>query len=1514
MNRLLHLQLFAFAVSAASLLYPSSPCLGQALSFRQTPRSGRFIEAPRNLQQQLREAQRSLEKGEGSDAVVRLGDLLARSTPIDSDLRAQDFFVDIEDSQRSPRLVRNSLLRQARDRIGELSAKELETYELRNGALANKMLEDASLARDWEMLRQVRRQYFHTLAGYRASYLLAQKELYGGHPLAASLLLDDVVSMQRARDHLGDAVVEMHAVASRMAKRPETDSDAGQSARAKQYDRSFEKAGGDSPDYPFFGGGLDRNESSAGEMPLTNERWSLPTTGRTRQDRALQKVSSELASAGKLPPPSWMPLLVGDQLIMRTTERVVGVDYRTGKRIWTYPWFSPEFNEERASFQETADSDGPGDLLSQRVWNDLPYGQMTTDGERVYIVDNLGEVEMARIGGMGFGGTRPADTKTNTLVALELSTEGKLQWRLGAGAYVESELSNAFFLGPPLPLDGRLYVMAELAGDISLFCLDPNTGSELWRQQLVAVESGNVSNDPIRRIAGATPTYHEGVLICPTGAGAVVALDLHDRMLRWGFGFDRASPIGRSMNSRNAYDASQLMQRWHSGNAIAHGDTVLVTPIESDRLYGIDLVTGKPRFKEKNRVHLRYLAGARDNRFYIVSADQVRAFDIQNGDLLWTSPSDMLSAGQQIIGRGVFGDDDYLIPITSNQLVRISLETGEVLQRRTTRYSLGNLIAAGGEIIAQGVSAISVAYGEESLEPLVDKMLQKDPNDLEALVRKSELLIQHRKRREALELLAKARAIEPANAEVHMLSVTAMLGAFRDDLQIDPELVDTLDRLIERDEQRADFLALRVEAAVQDGDYAMAITHLLSLSQLLGSVPELDPRTEELLSDRGRYCSLNSWIAGRVVEILDQCDAQQLETVNRLVTEAVEPLRLGPNKSLARLIRHFGPLEGIEGLRSELSRRLAQSGSWFALERLSLGQKLPTAEHYAQMSDERLLSLASVFAESRYTADAAEVITALRSRDLDDKTSKLVDDMETLSKRVPSKPQWSNEVNLSWVSQQIISTGFNVPAQRFAATRHIAGKQFENWVLLGEGSSPLAMRDPNKGSIRQIVLESVDRSLDTDKEAIVCGSFMVIVLPTELIGVNLRSVVAADGEAVVWRRSLSGDGGAIARRRSDTNPFEAQIIKYAMVNTSSINDNAEFRLGPVLGDRIIMGQGSELIALDLETKEPLWRNSDAPSSGAILEQDGRVAVVSPSSKKVDYFNLLDGRKLESKPWTHGDRWAAAGRNVLCYAKTDEKRVYVIRLVDAFTGEVKLEMNCLGSNRTNADIPCGYGRVVNGRYLVTLQSTGKAAVWDLKEAREVSTPELPAYQNLLGLQAMVLDGQIVLLPKRRDQRPRLAAGGLQTGDSKYHVTTHGMYAIDLESGDLNWSKDFEEPWGCTIHHPAGTPIITLSRSRSTYGAPSTSRQLKLDVLALDVRDGKELSKALDRQIRSRMNILQTRQTIQSGLSRVIVQIGGELLTYRFVRQDAAKDDAQGQAEPATPAEIEEYERLLEESRD
>ncbi|TWU41824.1 outer membrane protein assembly factor BamB family protein [Novipirellula artificiosorum] len=1504
--------------------------------------SGRFIDAPRSMLQQLREAERSIEDQSYSDAVVRLGDLLQRDVePVEeSQLSGQDFFLDAAEANVPNQLIRESLYHRARTIIGSLPTVARDTYQLRYGPLARKMLDDAAATRDWDMVAEVRRKYFHTEAGYDASLLLAHRDLLSGHPLSASLMLDDVIASPAAINQMGAAVHLLYAVACHAAGRTiDRDRLPTGSATLDGIAQSLPPAEelvdwvdsrsraavplvGDVTNYPVFGGTLDRNDRDVGEMPLANERWMLDTTASPRQTRSLREITHGLTSSGKLPPPSWSPIRVGDYLLMRTTERLVGVDFSSGKRVWMYPWFSPSKNYESESveFDAIPGEEEVNDLLSQRVWNDLPYGQMTSDGTRVFMLDDLSEVEMATFSPiMGMQGTRPSESGSNTLVALDLASEGKLRWRIGKGEDVASTLSDAFFLGPPLPLDGRLYVMAEIAGDISLICLEPATGKEIWRQHLVAVETGTVDTDTLRRVAGATPTYHEGVLICPTGAGACVAVDLVDRMLRWGVTYERNDDIVRGMSTRGrrGVEATQLMQRWQSGAAIANERVVLLTPIESNRLFGCDLLTGESLFPPKDRVIFRWLAGIRDGDFFLVGNNQMAAFDIASGKNLWTTPPGLVTVGQQISGRGVFTTDAYLLPTTSNELVKVSLKDGSVADRRVLRFQLGNLLATDGELISQTATTIAVAYGEESLGPKVEKALKANPDDTQAIIRKAELLIQAGQRSEALRLLGKAREMEPDNDEVVMLSVTAMLDLLRETPDISGELVETLDQLIYQPEQRVELLALRIRAALQDKEYETAAQQMIELSSLATSESTADEAAGRVISQSARQCSLDAWLAARANEMARNMPSQQRAAVNNVIIESLAKRLHGSNPLLARTVNQFGSLEGSEPLRQQLSDRYQEDNQWLRAACLEVGTNLLTHASIAKLPTDRLLRLAEVLAFARLGGDAAEVIKELRRRE-DAPAAELLGPMAEMASQLGSRytntMDWPDKAQVQWEptpSGMRAAMGFR---QQVADTVFLGGETFRGWRLVSEGAYSLALRTP-LGDPRGIPVADETRQRETGQNlAKIAGGVMVIVTRNSIVGVDLLKLVYQEGGSVMWRHELGGDAAPMLDRRSHSTPFGDQVFEYLIKGTAARSSIPKLSLGPILGDRVLWLQGGELMSADLFSSEIQWRNAAAPTSGVVLSNGTEVAVVSDDEKRIVLFDIFDGSKTRELAFERGQVWAAEGKYVLSYQPiSGQDGHYRVELYDPFEDQVVLERETLEGNRTSRDLPASYGLIVDGRWLTMMDTEGNAIVWDIVGGKEIAALSVPAYADLIGLHATTMGDQLYVLPTRRGKENELApAPMLQTRQSNDHETTNAVLAISLSSGALVWEKEFSEPWGCTVHQPDSSPVLLLTRSHSTYSPVNPQvRKRTLDVMALDIRDGEEVVSVLDKEVSSNTNELVTHVRIPPQQPLVIVEIGLEKLQIVFgepepqsssaaaPREDESGEGAAKEAEAPSP---------------
>ncbi len=228
---------------------------------------------------------------------------------------------------------------------------------------------------------------------------------------------------------------------------------------------------------------------------------------------------------------------------------------------------------------------------------------------------------------------------------------------------------------------------------------------------------------------------------------------------------------------------------------------------------------------------------------------------------------------------------------------------------------------------------------------------------MKLLVRKAELLIQRDRRREALDLLRRAAKIDPSSDEVHMLSVSAMLGILRDNPSGEPELVKQLDSMIDQPNQRAEFLALLIRGAIDNERVVDAVDGLIKLSTLLTNENLLGSAADEILNDIGRQCSLDSWVAARMREVFDLAGDEQQQQITDQVAQHMSTLVTGSTNLLGRSLRHFG-FVGSDAARTELGQRLRDDGELLRLERLALGPSNATPTDIQRLPDESLVLLA----------------------------------------------------------------------------------------------------------------------------------------------------------------------------------------------------------------------------------------------------------------------------------------------------------------------------------------------------------------------------------------------------------------------------------------------------------------------------------------------------------------------------------------------------------------------------
>jgi hypothetical protein len=318
-------------------------------------------------------------------------------------------------------------------------------------------------------------------------------------------------------------------------------------------------------DLPMFGGNARRSAQSSGRDPLLEARWRWSTIHeeidreKVKRPDTEQWVTAALkaqAKRGRPVLPGFVPIALKGKLIYRTYEGIYAVyladgqdqngRHRTGELAWRM--------DCDGGLTNLLDKDkGFGKLL--RSWRsiykesspDLPIanaqmGTLSSDGSRVYVVDDLAIPPppdwLAK-----FREDNPPPypemlknlVRGNILKALDFEA-GKLVWEL-PDRRNPGELADTHFLGAPLPLDQRLYVLNEKKGQVRLLCLNPRAaGKVVWKLGLATVRD-RVTRHPLRRTRSLTLAASGGMLVCPTNAGVLCGVDLITRELRWAYAY-----------------------------------------------------------------------------------------------------------------------------------------------------------------------------------------------------------------------------------------------------------------------------------------------------------------------------------------------------------------------------------------------------------------------------------------------------------------------------------------------------------------------------------------------------------------------------------------------------------------------------------------------------------------------------------------------------------------------------------------------------------------------------------------------------------------------------------------------------------------------------------------------------------------------------------------------------------------------------------------------------------------
>ncbi len=1417
-----------------------------------------FLAPDRELQAALSKARTYVEDGEYTVAVRLLQRVLETE---------EDYFE--LDNAGNP--VSRSFKAEAQRIIGSMPDEGRQAYELNYGATAAKQLAEAVAAGNEGGLEEVSRRYFHTKAGYQATFLLAMLHLDRGQPLAAALCL------RRLQDSPGGAAFEPNlsfleatawyraGVRDRATAALAELKNRAPNARIRVGDRSIPMFASTDTALDWLAnaigparlesqqiatqwlmhrGNPTRTLTSGGGLPLLSHRWAIPISNFERVLTEINNLHERYREQEIVAIPALHPIVVDGTVVVRTAESLVAIDFENGKRIWQVEEDLRDVLSQRsavaAQFSAFNNANATNaQMLEQRIWNDLAYGMLSSDGEAVYALQDLTFVPPtgARARPQVFlpnGQIAGGDSEVaNRLQALDLKRQGALRWEIGGeDTPADHPLAGAFFLGPPLPLSGMLYCLVEMQGEIRLVALDARTGNYLWSQQLAIVEQ-DILSDSTRRLAGVTPSYADGVLVCPTSSGAVVAVDLTNRSLRWGFRYDR-SP--RRNMDRNAQFRAQLAgqnlnesQRtgWCDATATVSEGRVIITPMESDELFCVRLVDGELLWKLDRQDGL-YVAGVHDGQVIVVGRGSVKAWKLNATDLADSAWSLELPGGAVPSGRGFQSGGTYYLPLSTAEIVAIDLATGRITGRVQSRDGTvpGNLVSYRGSIISQSPAAIECFYEIEPLEKSVQQRLVENPNDADALRLRGQI---HLDRGQLDAAIADFRASLASQKDAHAqdLLIDAMLAALRADFGGHRHLLGELENLVSTPQQQSEFLRLTAEGLRQMGESQAAFEHYLQLASLTWS----DQALEQVAPDHA--VRRDRWIQARVNELYQSVSEEERQRMDAAIARYLEEALTAEGPAgLRRYVRYFGSEAGGDLARSALAARLNTEAD--LLEKAALLRELASSDDTTQQA-KATLQLAQLFAQAGKAQEAAHYYSDLGKKfadvEVDGKTGKAW--LESLAKddpvaRLLDAPEQSWPVGLveSKVEAKVIPNTRTYSINLGEGPNAIEPQVTFHW---DQTRQAVVARDGLGRDLWQLAVQELGgaRNYYVNPNLILGkmhGHVLYLSLGHELVAIDTLGL--GGSPRILWREnlteSLPGLNGRPSygiRTRQVRQPWGTRKFFAADAYGRPLGT-----LGPVTDSYICFQRGKEVLALQPLTGEVLWKRSGLEAGSTIFGDDELIFIAGPSETTAKVFRASDGQQLGTRRIPAADRiMTALGRRLLTWNFAGKT---VVKLEDPYKGEDVWRMEFeTGSS----------GYYIDNQGLAVLQRDGRFVVMRLPDGKLEIDTKLQVDPSLNDMYVIRTPNQYLLLTDSAQHRDAtISYVNPIPGGTNNPVVNGPVYAFDRATGKLQWTTPVIGQ-AVLLDQPSELPVLVFAAHR--YRRVGNHGDTRYAVTCLDKRNGR-----------------------------------------------------------------------------
>lgn len=955
---------------------------------------GQFAFRDRQLWSSLAAADRFRQNGRGDMALMQLQRVL------DSD---EDGFVQVPTN-----LGAVSARNLASERIELYGPRFWEAYETVWGRAARTQLEQARKDGDLSAARRISRSYFHTQAGFDATNWLASWWIDHGRYGAAARCWDRLLAAQVHRKRITSLHRLKAATAYRLSKQYERADAvlaeagviqavvAGESQQTGHWltrvshERQLDRQ---TADWTMVMGAPSRRTSREGSFPLLRPLWTYTdplepavaeedsenqesSPSSRNEDSLAEKMlkwNRERHSSGQDVGIAHFPLVVANQVVFRDSHGVRSLDKKTGQPQW---WLPCETSLAKLWQAQPRDRGRRPDLDWALAGN-ATWGMLSSDGRRVFAIDHL---EMAWNRPSVIGGKVVADPckqrrKSNKLIAIDLQSKDQVSaplWSVGGtppeNSKETSALEGYFFLGPPLPLHDRLFVVAEHNHRLKLVALDAATGALIWKQGVALVDLP-IESDRSRYTLACTPSYANGVLVCATQLGVLVGVDETTGSLMWVYYYGDPQPsrkFGRlPYRRRTSYG--------HAGYPdlpIIAENCVVSMPRQSDFVHCLDLLSGEKRWRV-SRDDGEYIATVHGDTVLVIGRHNCRGLSLSDGTELWTTRPGICS------GSGIHIGASYILPLADGSVANLDIATGRKIgfTRTPTSTRIGNLALQDGVIYSMAGTQLAAFPQAGSLLKEIENKQTVDhslPHDLliagELQLILGELDKSKNLLRSALEREMPAEGTEDAEE----LLREALYLQLKSPSSEEAELLAELNQLARSPIARGRYLILKAEFELRQGRFIEAVDAALQFAELDLKQPI------PLTSNRAHAVTTASWAADFLARIEAEADPDSVVWLNRQISEALDEVTSTREiTEIRQFLACFSAFPQADSARLLLAELLAQRGRYQAAEFLLLHcRRCPDLE----ISGAATWQLAQIYRGRHVHADATRMLNELNGR------------------------------------------------------------------------------------------------------------------------------------------------------------------------------------------------------------------------------------------------------------------------------------------------------------------------------------------------------------------------------------------------------------------------------------------------------------------------------------------------------------------------------------------------------